>query len=186
VCGLAPPNGYALVGIGNGFVTGSFSKSGGSFLIDHPLDPANKLLFHSFVESPDMKNIYDGVATLDGNGNATVVLPDYFGTLNRDFRYQLTAMGPAVPSVYPYISAEISNNQFTISGAPNGKVSWQVTGTRQDAWAKANPVIVEQSKGAKQGTYIHPELYGQPASQSYFKAPTTGPAAPNTQQSKPE
>ncbi len=26
--------------------------------IDHPLDPANKYLYHSFVESPDEKNIY--------------------------------------------------------------------------------------------------------------------------------
>jgi hypothetical protein len=50
---------------GNVSVSGSLSKGGGSFKIDHPLDPANKYLYHSFVESPDMKNIYDGVATLD-------------------------------------------------------------------------------------------------------------------------
>ena len=57
-------------------------------MIDHPLDPANKYLYHSFVESPDMKNIYDGVITTDANGDATVVMPDYFEALNKDFRYQ--------------------------------------------------------------------------------------------------
>jgi hypothetical protein len=45
--------------IGNLGVTGTVSKGGGSFKIDHPLDPENKYLSHSFVESPDMKNIYD-------------------------------------------------------------------------------------------------------------------------------
>jgi hypothetical protein len=44
---------------GNVQITGSISKGGGSFKIDHPLDPENKYLYHSFVESPDMKNIYD-------------------------------------------------------------------------------------------------------------------------------
>ena len=46
-------------------ITGNLEKAGGSFKIDHPLDPANKYLYHSFVESPDMKNVYDGVVVLD-------------------------------------------------------------------------------------------------------------------------
>jgi hypothetical protein len=49
-------------------VTGALSKGSGTFKIDHPLDPTNKFLYHSFVESPDMKNIYDGVVVLDGDG----------------------------------------------------------------------------------------------------------------------
>jgi hypothetical protein len=49
-------------------VSGYLYKSGGGFKIDHPLDPANKYLYHSFVESPDVKNIYDGVVTLDTKG----------------------------------------------------------------------------------------------------------------------
>lgn len=56
--------------------------------IDHPLDPENRTLSHSFVESPDMKNVYDGVVTTDAAGYATVELPDWFGALNRDFRYR--------------------------------------------------------------------------------------------------
>jgi hypothetical protein len=73
---------------GNLNVYGTLAKSAGSFKIDHPLDPANQYLYHSFVESPDMKNIYDGVVTTDANGTATVVLPDYFEALNKDFRYR--------------------------------------------------------------------------------------------------
>jgi len=39
-----------------------------------------------------------------------------------------------------------------------------VTGVRQDAYAKANPLVVEQEKDARlRGFYIHPELYGAPA-----------------------
>ena len=183
--GSAPANGYAFVGSGQGWFTGNLNKAGGGFLIDHPLDPANKLLFHSFVESPDMKNLYDGVATLDANGEAVVQLPTYFGAVNKDFRYQLTPIGGPMPNLY--IASKVdNNNQFKISGGTlNAEVSWTVTGTRQDPWANANRPTVEQSKAEKQGTYIHPELYGQPESQSYLKTPTTGPAAPSTRPEKP-
>jgi len=34
---------------------------------------------------------------------------------------------------------------------------------RQDAYAKAHPLVVEEQKGPRlQGFYIHPELYGAP------------------------
>ena len=146
-------------------VSGNLSKSGGSFKIDHPLDPANKYLSHSFVESPDMKNIYDGVATLDGNGEAVVELPAWFDALNKDFRYQLTAIGAPGPDLY--IAQKISGNRFTIAGGVSGlEVSWQVTGTRQDAWANAHRIPVEEAKPvAEQGTYLHPEVMGKPKEQ---------------------
>jgi hypothetical protein len=94
-------------------VIGNLSKGGGSFKIDHPLDPANKYLYHSFVESPDMMNVYNGNVVLDANGEAVVVLPDWFEALNRDFRYQLTCIGGFAPV---YIAEEIANNQFKIAG----------------------------------------------------------------------
>src|SRR5262249_60204830 len=81
---------FAGVFDGDVLITGKLSKGSGSFKIDHPLDPANKYLSHSFVESPDMMNIYNGVVTTDANGDAQVQLPGYFEALNRDFRYQLT------------------------------------------------------------------------------------------------
>ena len=86
-------SGYAAWFNGNVNVDGNLSKAGGSFKIDHPLDPANKYLYHSFVESPDMMNIYDGNVTTDAHGDAVVELPEWFETLNRDFRYQLTVIG---------------------------------------------------------------------------------------------
>src|SRR5262245_711847 len=81
-------------------VEGPIDKQGGGFKIDHPLDPANKSLSHSFVESPDMKNIYDGVTVLNERGDAVVELPDWFEALNRDFRYQLTAVGVPAPNLH--------------------------------------------------------------------------------------
>ncbi len=143
-------------------VVGNIIKTAGMFKIDHPLDPANKFLSHSFVESPDMKNIYDGVVELDLGGEATVTLPDWFEALNRDFRYQLTAIGAPGPNLH--IAAEIQNNRFRIGGGAAGqRVAWMVTGIRQDAFALANPIQVEEAKSEKQrGSYIHPELFGQP------------------------
>lgn len=156
---------YAGIFVGNVSISGNLAKSSGSFKIDHPLDPANKYLYHSFVESPDMKNIYDGVVTLDSNGAAVVTMPTWFDALNQDFRYQLTAMGGPGPNLY--IAQEISGNSFKIAGGTSGmKVSWQVTGIRHDAYANAHRIPIEQDKPAEErGTYIHPELYGKPASQ---------------------
>ena len=145
---------------GNLSITGNLSKGSGSFKIDHPLDPANKYLSHSFVESPDMMNIYNGLVVLDTKGEASVVLPDYFQALNSDFRYQLTAIGAPGPNLY--VAEEISGNHFRIAGGkPGAKVSWQVTGVRQDAYAKAHRINVEEDKPADQkGHYLHPELFG--------------------------
>ena len=112
------PAGYGGYFVGNLHTTGTLSKSAGSFKIDHPLDPANKYLYHSFVESPDMKNIYDGVAILDAKGAAVVTLPDWFEALNRDFRYQLTPVGAAMPDLH--IAQEIQGNRFQIAGGKPG------------------------------------------------------------------
>ena len=154
-------NGLAGRFDGNVEVTGMLSKGGGSFKTDHPLDPENKYLLHSFVESPDMKNIYDGLVSLDNNGEAVVELPEWFGALNRDFRYPLTALGVPMPGLH--IAEEISNNRFRISGGMAGmKVSWQVTGIRQDAWANKNRIRVEENKSEKErGHFLHSEAFGQ-------------------------
>lgn len=131
-------------------------------IIDHPLDPTNKYLYHSSVESPEMKNVYDGVVVLDANGSASVDLPGWFDALNKDCRYQLTAIGAPGPNLY--IASEVNNNQFKIEGGtPGMKVSWQVTGIRKDAYAEKNRTPVEKDKaGDEVGKYLHPEVYGQP------------------------
>jgi hypothetical protein len=153
-------HGEALLVVGNADVSGTLSKGGGSFKIDHPLDPAGKYLYHSFVESPDMMNVYNGNVTLDAAGRATVELPDWFEALNRDFRYQLTALGSAAPNLH--VSQEVNDGRFRIAGGrANQKVSWHVTGIRQDAWANANRIPVEADKPAEdRGRYLHPELFG--------------------------
>ena len=131
------------------------------FCIDHPMDPANKYLIHSCIESPDRMNIYNGNVITDGSGSAVVNLPSYFQTLNIDYRYQLTVIGQFAQAI---VENEISNNQFTIkTDKPNVKVSWQVTGIRNDVYAKSNPMVVEKEKPANErGKYLEPELYGQP------------------------
>jgi len=157
--------GYAGFFYGNVDVDGNLSKAGGSFKIDHPLDPANKYLYHSFVESPDMMNIYNGNVTLDGNGEAFVPLPEWFEKLNRDFRYQLTCLDGFAPI---YVAQRVQGNRFKIAGGkPGMEVSWQVTGVRQDEWANAHRIPVEQMKPEKErGSYLHPELYGAPEEKS--------------------
>jgi hypothetical protein len=163
---------------GNVIVTGNLQKGGGGFKIDHPVDSANKYLSHSFVESPDMKNLYDGVVSLDKNGEAEIELPDWFAALNNDFRYQLTAISSPGPNLH--IAQQISyttrndtnsnrakktnKSSFKIAGGTSGmKVSWQVTGIRKDPWAKAHRIKVEETKPAKErGYYLYPHLYGKP------------------------
>ena len=144
---------------GNLHVQGRLTAGMKTFRIDHPLDPENKYLCHSTVESPDVMNIYNGNIITDTEGNATVVLPDYFGALNRDFRYQLTVIGKHAQAT---VASEIENNLFTINtDQPDVKVSWQVTGIRQDASAKAFPSSVEEEKHeAERGFFLHPEHYG--------------------------
>jgi hypothetical protein len=153
---------------GNVNITGNLSKGGGSFKIDHPLDPANKYLYHSFVESPDMMDIYNGNITTDGRGEAVVTMPAWFEALNRDFRYQLTVMGQFAQAI---VSSEMKDNHFTIKTDKAGvKVSWMVTGIRKDPYAEQHRIPVEQDKSAEErGYYLYPDVYGQPNTMSVDK-----------------
>jgi hypothetical protein len=139
--------------------TGYMTSSAASVKIDHPLDPANKYLVHTSVESSEMMNIYTGNVTTDAQGEARVQLPDWFEALNTDFRYQLTVIGQFAQAI---VSSEVKNHEFAIrSSVPNVKASWQITGVRQDAYAKTNPMVVEEEKDPRlKGFYIHPEFYG--------------------------
>jgi hypothetical protein len=147
---------------GNVSVVGTVSKGGGSFKIDHPLDPENKYLYHSFVESPDMMNIYNGNVVLAADGRAVVQMPEWFDALNSEFRYQLTAIGAPAPELH--VAQPIDGNQFVIAGGKAGmEVSWQVTGVRKDAWARKNRIPVEEVKSVRErGFYLHPEAFDLP------------------------
>ena len=157
-------DGLAAEFAGDVEVNGAFNVIGGgtkNFKIDHPLDPENKYLYHAAIESSEVLNIYSGNITTDENGEATVTLPDWFEAVNRDFRYQLTAVGTFAQAI---VGAEIKKNKFTIkTNAPGVKVSWQVTGIRSDAAIRKHPFKVEEDKPqAERGSYLAPEAYDQP------------------------
>ena len=140
-------------------------KGGGSFKIDHPLDPENKFLTHSCVESSERLNVYSGNVVTNANAEAWVELPDWFDSLNRDFRYQLTVVGEFAQAI---IASKLQGNRFQIrTDKPGVEVSWQVTGTRCDPAALAYPLQVEESKPAHlRGKYLNPAAYGQPEEKS--------------------
>ncbi len=156
--GGAPLTSYGIVGnatgggtnwsgyfVGNVNIGGNLTVVGTkSFRIDHPQDPDNKYLYHSCIESNEMMNMYNGNITTDATGVATVTLPGYFEALNKDFRYQLTVIGTFAQAI---VSKEVSHNTFEIkTSVPNVKVSWQVTGIRNDATAIAHPMVAEVDK----------------------------------------
>lgn len=172
--GALIPNGVGVGSVGtfanpwgsmvaSGITAGEIEKGFGSFKIDHPLDPLHKYLRHSFVESPDMKNVYDGIVVLDKRGTAWVTLPEWFQALNSDFRYQLTPIG--APGRGLFIAEEVSGNKFKIAGGkPGARVSWQVTGIRQDELAKTHRIKVEEVKPPQeQGKKLYQELFNEPS-----------------------
>jgi hypothetical protein len=142
-------------------VDGTLSKSAGTFEIDHPLDPENKILRHSFAESPEMMNLYKGRAKLE-NGKAEIKLPDYFDALNHpDGReINLTPVNGWSPL---FLEGEIKNNQFVIKttkeGNPEQEFSWIIYAVRNDEYARNHPIIVEEEKGInnrfKKGEYLN-------------------------------
>jgi hypothetical protein len=160
---------------GNINIYGNLTVSGNkNFRIDHPLDPANRYLYHAAIESSEVLNLYSGNVALDASGEAVVQLPEWFEVINKDFRYQLTPIG--APGRDLYIAEEVSGGHFKIAGGkPGGRVSWQVSGVRNDAWEKAHPMVVEADKGAARGQYLTPELYGAPETARIgYMAPAPG------------
>jgi alpha-tubulin suppressor-like RCC1 family protein len=161
-------------------VVGTFTATTKNFTIDHPLDPANKLLAHSTIESDEYKNLYDGTVMTDADGLATLTLPDWFEALNENFRYQITVIDEAAPDVhFVRVASKISGGTFVIKSIPgNMEISWQVTGTRKDAFVKAHPLQVEQDKaGGQKGKYFHPQEHGQPVEMGVGYTPPSAPSA---------
>jgi trimeric autotransporter adhesin len=148
-------------GVGGEISATSIFAPNKHFVIDHPCDPANRYLYHCSVESPEMTNVYSGNITTNQDGKATVSLPDYFEALNGDYRYQLTVIGQFAHAI---VETEIADGRFAIkTDKPHVKVSWQVSGIRRDAFAKAHPMIVDQEKpSAERGFFLHPQAHGQP------------------------
>ena len=154
---------------GNVVITGTLDSNNfaGTFAskVDHPLDPANKYLNQSFIESAEMMTVQTGNVTTDANGEANVTLPDYFQAMNGDFRYQLTVVGQFAQAI---VGQKIEGNRFTIkTDKPHVEVSWQVTGLRRDATTQASRKPVEELKPeSERGHYLRPALFNQPEEKS--------------------
>ncbi|MBN3035920.1 MAG: hypothetical protein JW861_10070 [Bacteroidales bacterium] len=153
---------------GNVHVTGTLSKGGGSFVIDHPLDPENRLLRHNFVESPENLLIYRGKVKLNSAGEAVVVMPDYFAALTDEAGASIhtTPVGKPFLTGCEWQSGYVS---FIVYGEPGRDVYWEVLADRDDPVIRELGRPVEEEKGngntlCEKGELLYPEAFGYPAS----------------------
>ena len=180
VYGFSDPannRGYGVMGVGGnaGVYSVDLMATSGSMVLemDHPLDPKNKILKHYAMESPEVLNIYRGNINLDGNGEATVSLPEYFNSININYSYNLTPIGQQAPNLF--IKEEVNGTgSFIISGGnANQKISWVVYAERNDLYMQRErenkPEMVEVEKeGENKGKYLMPSLYNQPPEMGIF------------------
>jgi hypothetical protein len=140
------PSGYAGYFSGDVHVTGTLTKSAGSFVIDHPLDPENKILRHMFVESPENLCVYRGKIALDASGEAVVTLPSYFAALTKeeDATVTLTSIGKPFITGYEWLAG---NSAFKVYGEPRREISWVAYADRDDPAARKLTRPVEEDKG---------------------------------------
>ena len=150
----------------NGDLAVTGTKTG--FQIDDPRAPAGRTLSHTPVETDTLTVVYSGNVRTGGDGRATVRLPAYAAEIAGRWRYQLTPIGTFGQAI---VEREVRGGTFVVrTKKPGTKVSWSVTGTRRDAYAKAHPFrAVRQKAGAARGRYLHPDLYGQPASKGVVR-----------------
>ena len=119
-------------------ITGTLSKSGGSFKIPHPIAgiSTTKHLVHSFIEGPQMDLIYRGKTTLVA-GISTVNIDQKVGMtegtfvlLNRDVQCFTTN-----ETGWTSVKGSVTGNEITIIAQDDtctDTISWMVVGERQD------------------------------------------------------
>jgi hypothetical protein len=165
VYGHAPAgaSNYAGYFLGNLYAT-TASAGVKAFMIDHPLDPENKVLSHSSVESDERMNLYRGVTKTDARGFAWIAVPGWFDALNTDVQYSLTVVGDESEDfVQVKVARKLRDGRFRIrSSAPNVEVNWLLTGVRHDPVSEHYPLHVERMKDENErGRYYDPEAYGK-------------------------
>ncbi len=163
------PAGYAGFFWGDVYVNGGINKPACSFLIDHPLDPENRLLRHNCMESPEHLAVYRGKIQLGADGEAAVKMPEYFKPLTKEDEatIHLTAVGSR-----PFLTGYewgADYGGFTAYGEPNREVSWIVMAERDDPVIRRLARPVEEDKGpdnkfCDRGKLLHPTAYGYPES----------------------
>jgi hypothetical protein len=166
---------YAGYFNGNVHVTGTISTWGTKpFLIDHPLDPYNKTLRHIAVESPEELCLYRGKVALDGSGNATVTMPEYFAALTTEegATVCLTPIGRK-----PFLTSYEWNKKYTafsVHGEAGGQVSYIVLANRDDPSVKlVRRPVEEEKRDATKGKLLCPEAYGESAEKAIAPPPTS-------------
>ena len=108
-----------------------------NFLIHHPLDPEHKNLIHSTLEGPEVGVFYRGEAQLS-NGEATVLLPDYFEALTRkeNRTILLTPKFEGDNQVSMLAVSGIKDGKFTVKMIDrknsSQKFYWEVKAVRAD------------------------------------------------------
>ncbi|MFN8498527.1 MAG: hypothetical protein U0641_11790 [Anaerolineae bacterium] len=165
IWGQATTAGYAGFFSGNVQATGSIIGSLAATKLDDPTAPTQRYLNQAAVTSGEMLTMVNGNVVTDANGDAVVKVPAYVEALSKDFRYQLTTIGQPAQA---YVAKELKDGEFVIhTDRPSVKVSWQVSGARNDPYAQSlGWSTVEDKVGADKGTYLHPEAYGQSKSLS--------------------
>ncbi len=161
---------YGVVAIGDMGATGVKT-----FMIDHPMDPENKILRHFSTESNEVLNIYRGNVTFDSTGTAVVQLPEYYDAINKNPSYHLTPIGGYAQL---FILQEIGDGFFIIGGGTPGlKASWTVYAERNDLYLQQYPekreAVIEKREGQK-GFYFIPQLYNLSTERAIFKSPNNG------------
>jgi hypothetical protein len=148
---------------GHVHITGDLTGGKKSILLDHPQDPENRLLRQNVVASSEDLLIYRGKTSLDGKGEAKVVLPGYFKALanEEEATVTLTSIGKPFLTGYEWLPG---NQDFIVFGDPGREVSWVVYVERDDPVARylAKPVEVEKGTDmtCDPGKLLHPEAYG--------------------------
>ena len=172
--GQSASGGYGVASLDRIYAMTDLASGGTkTFMIDHPLDPANKYLRHFAIESNEVLNVYRGNVICNELGEAVVVLPSYFSAINVDFSYQLTPIGAPAGL---YIKSKVKDGQFIIAGGtPGMEVSWQLYAQRNDAYMQNTPGAgnAEPEKEARnKGRYFRPDFYGQPAEKAILGGKT--------------
>lgn len=154
---------YAGYFSGRVHISGTLSKSSGTFLIDHPLDPYNRLLRHNFVESPEELCVYRGKVKLDGAGQGAVTMPSYFAALTKEDEATVTVSPIGRKAFLTSYEWNAKFDGFTVFGEPNAQVSYIVLATRDDPSIRVLRQPVEEDKqGDEKGKLLLPDAYPDP------------------------
>lgn len=124
-------------------ITSELTASGKSFIIDHPLDPANKHLVHVCLEGPEAGVYYRGKGEIVNGSFVAVQLPSYVGALCTDLTVQITPIYDGIVKTSMLCASEVdtASNTFTVHGE-NGRFNWLVHGKRGDVTVEPNKADV--------------------------------------------